>query len=215
VKALDLAGQRFGRLTVLARVENNSNGQSYWRCICDCGNHCIVCGAHLRAGASRSCGCSRLAANTVHGMCGTPEYRAYYNMIKRCEYVDDNAFANYGGRGIKVCERWRGSFEAFLADMGRRPSKRHSIDRIDVNGDYGPDNCRWAVVETQERNKRVRRDSPVGVRGVAVSKAGNYIAQIYVEGRMIRIGTYLTIDEARQARRKAEEKYWREEVMPS
>lgn len=130
-------------------------------------------------------------------------------MIKRCEYVNDNRYADYGGRGIQVCAEWRNSFEKFYVDMGPKPSDQHSIDRIEVNGNYEPGNCRWAVKETQERNKRPRKDSPVGVRGVVYSKdSDKFVAQIYTNGTTKRIGTYKSLPEAKKARKDAEQKYW-------
>ncbi|TQI66244.1 hypothetical protein LY85_0905 [Clostridium sp. KNHs216] len=207
-KVRDLSGQRFGRLLVLNRAENTESGQARWVCQCDCGNVKTIRGTHLTTGKIISCGCYNKAVCTKHGMSGTPEYRTYYNMIKRCEYKNDVSYAEYGGRGIRVCPRWRSSFLNFLADMGKRPTDRHSIDRIDVNGNYEPSNCRWAVVETQEHNKRVRKDSPVGVRGVVQSPNGNFIAQIYADGKSHRIGTYSSLEIATQERHFAENKYW-------
>jgi hypothetical protein len=86
----------------------------------------------------------------------TPEYDCWANMIRRCEKVDGQDWHLYGGRGITVCDRWRSSFPNFLADMGRKPSRRHSIDRIDVNGNYQPGNCRWATPKEQRQNQRTR-----------------------------------------------------------
>lgn len=206
----DLVGKTFGRLIVINRAPNNKTGQAYWYCECECGSMKKVRGTHLTSGRVTSCGCLVKELKTTHGMHGTPEYKAYYNMIKRCEYEGDNRYADYGGRGIKVCTEWRNSFEKFLADMGARPSNRHSIDRIDVDGDYEPSNCRWATIEEQERNKRVRWDSSTGVRGVFLDKkTGKYIAQIYFDGRSKRIGTFDNLEDAETARKEVEEKYWR------
>lgn len=208
-KMNDLTGQRFGRLIVIERGDNSKTGQAYWWCFCDCGEVKQFRGTHLTSGRSTSCGCYSADRAIRHGMHGTPEYRAYYNMIKRCEYKNDNRYADYGGRGIQVCPEWRKSFDKFLADMGPRPSDQHSVDRIDVNGHYEPENCRCAVKETQEHNKRPRKDSPVGVRGVRYNqKNGKYIAQIYVNGRTKRIGTYSTLEDVEAARKEAERKYW-------
>lgn len=208
MKLNDLTNQKFGRLTVLERAKNNKTGQAYWFCSCECGKEKTVRGSHLTGGASTSCGCKTLEATTKHGKCRSVEYRAYYNMIKRCEYVNDNRYEDYGGRGIRVCPEWRASFEKFFEDMGPRPSNRYSIDRIDVNGNYEPTNCRWASIETQERNKRVRRDSQTGVRGVVVAENGKYIAQIHSGGKTKRIGTFKVLSTAKDARKKAEKKHW-------
>lgn len=205
-----LEGERFGKLTVMSRAENNSTGQSYWNCICDCGNQKQIRGGHLTSGNIVSCGCHAREKSTKHGMSKSPEYKAYYNMIKRCYYENDNRYSDYGGRGIKVCPRWLSSFENFVTDMGAKPSKKHSIDRIDVDGDYSPDNCRWATVEEQERNKRTRDDNRTGVRGVILSRDGeSYVAQIYHEGKTIRLGSFKSLDDAAVARKAAERKYWK------
>lgn len=94
---------------------------------------------------------------TTHGMSRSPEHNAWARMIQRCENPNEGGYKNYGGRGIRVCAEWRASFSAFLRDMGRRPSGIHSIDRIDVDGDYAPGNCRWATPSEQSRNRRVNK----------------------------------------------------------
>lgn len=210
-KLIDLSGKRFGRLTVIERGENSKTGQAYWWCFCDCGEVKQFRGTHLTSGRSTSCGCYSHDLSIKHGMHGTPEYKAYYNMIKRCEYENDDRYADYGGRGIQVCPEWRESFQRYLADMGPRPTKRHSIDRIDVNGNYEPSNCRWAIKEIQEHNKRPRKDSPVGIRGVRYDEqSGKYIAQIYVNGKTQRIGTFSSRTDAEKERKEAEQRYWSE-----
>lgn len=211
-KLKDLLGQKFESLTVVGRAPNNKTGQAYWHCECKCGGSALVRGAHLLSGRTTSCGCYVREFHTSHGLHGTPEYRAYYNMIKRCEYEDDEAYADYGMRGIKVCREWRDSFAVFIADMGPKPSGKHSIDRINVDGNYEPGNCQWASAEDQERNKRIRWDSLTGTRGVVINqKTGKYIAQIYVKGKNHRIGTFESLGAAVEARREAEKKYWRPE----
>jgi hypothetical protein len=130
-------------------------------------------------------------------------------MIKRCEYENDASYMNYGMRGIKVCAEWRSSFERFISDMGPKPSDEHSIDRIEVDGDYEPGNCRWTSDEDQEHNKRIRWDSLTGNRGVVINqKTGKYIAQIYTRGKNKRIGTFGSLEAAVEARKEAERKYW-------
>lgn len=160
-RALDLAGRRFARLLVLAFDGRDSMGNYLWRCRCDCGNTKVVATHALRSGNTVSCGCwgrtNRAVRQTTHGHSKggkTPEYRSWRHMIHRCENPDDRAWRHYGGRGIKVCEAWRGSFERFLADVGPCPSPAHSLDRIDPDGPYCADNVRWATDAEQARHRR-------------------------------------------------------------
>lgn len=152
---------RYGRLTVLGRAPSPSTGgkchPAYWQCICDCGKTLVIRGACL-ANGQQSCGCKKheqLGRRSLrHGMYGTPEYNSWSAIKERCCNPRNANFHNYGGRGIKMCQRWREGFRNFYSDMGNRPSLNHSIDRIDVNGDYEPGNCRWATPQQQGRNRR-------------------------------------------------------------
>jgi len=164
----DLTGNQFGRLAVLHVLPARVNGAIVWRCRCSCGVECDVSGAYLRGGTTTSCGCLRrelgrargAKLNLRHGEGRngkeTPEYRCWSNMLSRCENAGHQLYANYGARGITVCERWH-TFELFLTDMGRRPSPIHSIDRIDNTLGYEPGNCRWATDVQQNRNTRSTR----------------------------------------------------------
>lgn len=149
----DLSGLRFGRLVVERRVPSITKN-SRWRCVCDCGRHSDVSRCNLLRGHTVSCGCYREAVNRKHGMSDSPEFCCWKSMKQRCHRETHREYPLYGGRGISVCPRWRTCFEAFLLDMGRRPSSAHSIDRIDNDGDYEPSNCRWATSSVQTRNKR-------------------------------------------------------------
>lgn len=160
---IDLTGQKFGRLTVI-ELEGRGDHCTWWKCLCECGKQLRVRSHLLRAG-SKSCGCLR--PNLIHGhnRVGqrSPEYAAWDNMRARCSNPDRSEFHRYGGRGIRVCQRWidgdgvRSGFEYFLADMGHRPSKDHSIDRVNNDGNYEPQNCRWATLKEQRRNMSSNR----------------------------------------------------------
>ena len=153
----DLTGLTFERLVVLGRAK--LDGRSAWDCACSCGGHCRARGSDLVRGHIRSCGCLRrealLGNNRTHGGSQTRAYESWRRAVARCADPFGKDWKNYGGRGIKVCDRWL-RFESFLADMGERPPGT-SIDRIDNDGNYEPGNCRWATAKEQRANQRPRR----------------------------------------------------------
>lgn len=161
-KIKDLTGQKFTRLTVIGLHEIRAR-KSYWNCVCECGNNLTTRSDALTSGRARSCGCLHKESaskifkdrNTTHGKTGTRTYNIWCGIVTRCTNENTSYFKHYGGRGISICERWL-TFENFLSDMGECPSGL-SIDRIDVNCDYEPSNCRWTDMKTQQRNTRKNR----------------------------------------------------------
>ena len=160
--ALKLTGRVFGRLAAIERAPKKPySGNAAWRCRCECGNERIVLALKLTAGATKSCGClkAQMAAERrrTHGRSNTREFHAWAAAKQRCTNPNHIAWNDYGGRGIRMCQRWLESFQAFLDDMGAPPSQSHTIDRVNSNGGYEPGNCRWATPAEQARNKRTNR----------------------------------------------------------
>lgn len=155
MKIVDLTGSRFARLTVLKQDGLDKTGHKMWLCKCDCGNEVSYRGTLITKGEVLSCGCLRKDRGkkslTKHGLYYHPLYATWVKMMARCYKECDPKYEIYGGRGISVCERWHVK-ENFFADMGERPAGM-TLDRIDVNGNYEPSNCRWATPKTQSRNR--------------------------------------------------------------
>ena len=165
-KLIDLTGQRFGRLTVIERAGKDYIGQAMWRCRCDCGNVTVVAGGNLRTGNTKSCGCygheltiggyrSRTHGGTCDGGKRTRLYRIWRAMKTRCYNLNAQNYKDYGGRGITICPEWLHDFVAFrdwALSHGYRDDL--SIDRIDNDKGYSPDNCRWATAKEQRANQR-------------------------------------------------------------
>lgn len=209
---IDLTGKRFGMLTVLNYVGKEGR-EYYWKCKCDCGNEAKVRGRTLRSGETRSCGCLAGKNNRQHGEARSRLYITYRNMISRCYNPNNHEYHNYGGRGITVCDEWRNGIEGkkrfFEWAYANGYNDKLTIDRIDYNGNYEPENCRWADIFTQERNRRIPKNSTLKVRGVNYNKRDKrYIATIGFNAKHKYLGSYKTLEEATAARKAAELKYY-------
>lgn len=163
-----MIGLKFNSALVLSETTRVNRLQPRFLCLCDCGKTFESDGRHLRSGGTKSCGCigreNARKASTTHGMSKTKEFNVWHSMKSRCNNPNVKEYPFYGGRGIKVCERWFNSFENFIADMGLCPSG-YSIERIDVNGDYSPENCKW--IPRNDQSKNLRSNRVLTVNGVS------------------------------------------------
>lgn len=172
--AVDLTGSRFGKLTVTGPGPVIGKNRK-WVCVCDCGAHSEPYGFGLKNGTTTSCGCvgrARLSLRTTHGGARSVEYRLWVSMCQRCYNTKHPSYRNYGGSGIKVDQRWLGEegFVNFLADMGRRPSSQHSIERVISTADYSTGNCRWATRVEQNNNTSRNKFLQLGERRQTIAQ---------------------------------------------
>lgn len=203
-------GDKVGRLLLLEIVGKGRNGTKICRCLCDCGTTKDIILSSLNNGLTQSCGClykeSRKTCSATHGLSGSPTYNSWVAMRARCYDVNSDYYNLYGGRGITVCHEWMVSFETFLKDMGEKP-QGCSLDRIDSDGNYCPENCRWATFSKQAYNQRKRNSNTSGRTGVHFHKAtGKWAASI----KKKHLGVFESFEDACKARAEAELKYYGE-----
>lgn len=202
-------GEKFGLLTVIGAAPPRKQNKFVY-CKCDCGNPepIEVFIGNLGRGHTTSCGCAWLENVTKHGLTNTLEYRVRTYMIQRCYNTKHDSYPDYGGRGIYVCDRWLESVENFVADMGKCP-EGHTLERIDVNGNYTPENCKWDTLGNQGYNKRIRTNNTSGRTGVYWKEQESaWAAQIGFEGKVIALGSRSSFEEAVKIREEAELKYY-------
>lgn len=218
-KMIDLTGKIFSRLTVLkegVKPETTKTKEKFWLCQCACGEFTTVSGYQLRSGGTKSCGClarermSKLAKTGTarkHGMYNSRIYKNYYAMKGRCYNSNNGKYSIYGGRGITICEEWLGetgfvNFYNWAIANGYDDNK--TIDRINVDGNYEPDNCRWVDASIQGYNRHVQSNNSTGYRGISKMKNGKFRAYIKKDNKQISLGLYNKIEDAIEARQKAE-----------
>jgi len=159
-KKIEMVGKVFNRLTVTSFFGNDNMGEKRYNCTCECGNRTVSTGYRIRTGVTKSCGCLNIDVarekSTTHGESNTIEYNAYMRMHFRCYNEKSKDYPRYGGRGIVVCKEWH-DVETFIKDMGRRPSKLHSLDRINNNKSYSKGNCKWSTAKEQANNRNTNK----------------------------------------------------------
>lgn len=215
-KKYNISGQIFERLTVIKQVESyvspKGYKQSQWLCKCECGTELIVTAQRLKSKNTKSCGCLKKEllkkTKTKHNKSYTKEYKAYYSIKNRCYNPKDAHYNYYGKKNIKMCDKWLENVENFINDVGPAPSKIHSIDRINPDGNYEPNNVRWATQTVQNINKKITTRNKSGTIGVHYSKTSKkWQAVIAVNKKKIHLGYFNKIEDAITARKNAEEIY--------
>lgn len=210
----DLTGQRFGRLTVVKKAPN-IEGRTAWECLCDCGNTCVSRTQYLIQGTKKSCGCLKHEnkATLTHGKSKERIHKEWRGILHRCKNPSASHWENYGGRGITVCDEWKTDFMAFYNwSMGNGYTDDLTLDRIDNDKGYSPDNCRWVTHMENCHNRGARKDSQTGYAGVQPRELADgrisYRVVITTNYKRVTIGSFETLDEAISARKSAEAKYW-------
>lgn len=199
-------GNIVNNLKILQQTVNNKHGKRQFLCECLlCGNDKIILATHINTQRATSCGCDHYQkiseAKKTHGKAFSSEYNSWQHMKRRCTNENYHAYHRYGARGIKVCDRWLNSFENFYADMGDKPTPEHQLDRIDNDGNYEPNNCRW-VTPKENSNNRGKQKNKVGYTGVSYRK-NRYEVSFTVNRKHKYVGVFKTLEEAVNARKNA------------
>lgn len=216
-RVIDLTGKKIGRLEVIEKTDKrNESGSILWKCKCDCGNICYVPTKRLNNENTRSCGClKRETRTTVHGKYKERIHKEWRGMLHRCKNPSASHYENYGGRGITVCEEWKGTggfINFYNWSMENGYADNLTLDRKDNDKGYSPDNCRWITHMENCHNRGARKDSQTGYAGIQIRElktgAIKYRVGITVNYKRINLGHYDTLEEAISVRKAAEEKYW-------
>ena len=197
-----MIGVKYNKLTAIKELGTNKSRHKMYLFKCECGNDKVATAINVRANRVKSCGC----LSKKHGKFGTNIYSVWAGMKSRCYYEKNENYINYGARGIKVCERWKNSFENFYKDMGDKPSAKHQLDRIDNDGDYDPSNCRWVTPSENCLNRR-NKENKTGFKNIKVTPYGAYRARIVREGCERISLTRLDINDALKIRDQYIEEY--------
>ena len=205
MKFVNRTGQVFDKLTVLEQAGRDKLKKILWRCKCECGSETVVVSGSLVTGNTTSCGCVLKAAITKHGGWNKSSYNTWRAMIRRCTVQTDKDYPRYGGKGVSVCPAWM-EYKNFVADMGE-PEGDETLDRINTYGNYFLENCRWAGVQTQNRNQRLRANSATGFIGVSAT-GRRFMAKITVDKKAYYSKVVATVEEAAVARKELERLHW-------